>query len=236
MTAPAAIERAASLAPGKGNSPSAVYMPKGSSTVIEGEQPRVLRMIRRSEIDLAIWRRELPAALSSWLDASPIGEWPSLRHVLAPAEIARTLRRHFDGAGIEHCDGRAMLIDDVTRLATLYADALRVTHVHLRLEPVHDNACTKFHRDCVIARLVTTYHGPGTEWVTAENAAKALSLQHDYDGQLLHVPTQSVAMFKGCLGGGEAGVHHRSPQIARTGVTRLFLCANASKPPADRGA
>jgi hypothetical protein len=80
-------------------------------------------MIRRSEIDLAIWRRELPAALSSWLDISPIGGWPSLRHVLAPAEIAKMLRRHFDAAGIEHCDGRALLIDDVTQLATLYADA-----------------------------------------------------------------------------------------------------------------
>lgn len=102
MTAPAAIERAVSLAHRVGDSPSSVCMPKGSSSVIEGEQPRVLRMIRRSEIDLAIWRRELPAALSSWLDASPIGEWPSLRDVLTPAEIARTLRRHFDGAGIEH--------------------------------------------------------------------------------------------------------------------------------------
>ncbi|WP_158491326.1 DUF1826 domain-containing protein [Methylocystis sp. SC2] len=94
----------------------------------------MLRMIRRSEIDLAIWRRELPAALSSWLDAWPVGEWPNLRDVLTPAEIARTLRRHFDGAGIEHCDGRAMLIDDVTQLATLYAHALRLTHVQLRLE------------------------------------------------------------------------------------------------------
>lgn len=134
------------------------------------------------------------------------------------------------------CDGRAMLIDDVTGLATLYADALRVTHVHLRLEPVHDNACTKFHRDCVIARLITTYRGPGTEWVTAENAAQALSLQHDYDGELFHVPTRSVAMFKGCHGGREAGVHHRSPRIAGSGMTRLFFCVDASRPTVGTGA
>ncbi len=236
MTAPAVNEGATSPAHRVGDSSSSVYMPKYSSSVIEGEQPSVLRMIRRSEIDLAIWRRELPAALSSWLDISPIGGWPSLRQVLALAEIARMLRRHFDAAGIEHCDGRALLIDDVTQLAMLYADALRVTHVHLRLESVHDNACKKFHRDCVIARLITTYRGPGTEWVAAENAARALSLQHDYDGELLHVPTQSVAMFKGCLGGGEAGVHHRSPQIFGSGTTRLFLCMNASNSGAGMGA
>jgi hypothetical protein len=92
------------------------------------------------------------------------------------------------------------------------------------------------HRDCVKARLITTYRGPGTEWVTAENAAKALSMQQDFDGALFHVPTRSVAIFKGCFGGREAGVHHRSPRISGSGMTRLFLCVNAAGPAVGAGA
>lgn len=228
MTSTAVIESAAPLSNGAGYSPPLVREPKGASGVVEGEHAEVLQSIRLTKVDLAIWRRKLPPALASWLVASPICDWPSLRQNLAPSEVAATLRRHFNDAVIDDCEGRALLIDDVTQLATLYAAALRATHVHLRLEPVRDNACTKFHRDCLTARLITTYRGPGTQWVTAENAAQALSLQHDYDGELLHVPTQSVAIFKGCLGGGVAGVHHRSPRISGSGATRLLLCMNAA--------
>ncbi len=228
MTVPAVTEQAVSCAPNVGLAPSFLYRATGSSSVIESEQWNVLRLIRRTNVDLAIWRRELPSALTSWLDTSPICDWPGLRQNLTPADVARTLRQHFNEAGVKDCDGRALLIDDVKQLATLYAGALRVDHVYLRLEPVRDDACTKFHRDCVTARLITTYRGPGTEWVTAENAAKALSMQHGYDGELLHVSTGSVAIFKGCLGGGEAGVHHRSPRIALSRVSRLLLCVNAS--------
>jgi hypothetical protein len=236
VTAPAVTEQAVSCAPNVGLAPSFLYRATGSSSVIESEQSNVLRLIRRTNVDLAIWRRELPSALTSWLDASPICDWPGLRQNLTPADVARTLRQHFNEAGVKDCDGRALLIDDVEQLATLYAGALRVGHVYLRLEPVRDDACTKFHRDCVKARLITTYRGPGTEWVTAENAAKALSMQQDFDGALFHVPTRSVAIFKGCFGGREAGVHHRSPRISGSGMTRLFLCVNAAGPAVGAGA
>jgi Protein of unknown function (DUF1826) len=236
VTALAVTEQFASRAPGVGRPPSFRYRATGSSSVVESKQSSVLRLIRRTNVDLAIWQRELPLSLTSWLDASSIDDWPSLRQVLAPADVARTLRRHFNEAGVNDCDGRALLIDDVTQLAALYADTLRITHARIRLEPVRDNACTKFHRDCVRARLITTYRGPGTEWVKAENAEIALSQQHDYDGELFRMPTQSVGMFKGCVGGGEAGVHHRSPQIADSGLTRLFFCVDAAGPAIGTGA
>ncbi|MBI5013816.1 MAG: DUF1826 domain-containing protein [Methylocystis sp.] len=95
MTAPAVNERAASPLNGAGYSPSFVHKPKGASSVIEGEHAEVLQSIRRTNVDLAIWRHELPPALASWLDASPICDWPDLRQVLAPAEAARTLRDWF---------------------------------------------------------------------------------------------------------------------------------------------
>jgi len=224
----AVIERSNSLSKGVDCGPSITQKSKGSLRVIEDENGNVLRSIHRTNVDLGIWRRVLPSALKSWLDASPICDWPGLRQNLKPAEVARALRRHFDAAGVKDCDGCTLLIDDIKRLAKLYAEALRVDHIYLRLEPIRDDACTKFHRDCVKARLITTYRGPGTEWVTIDNVAKALSLQHGYDGELRHVSTGSVAIFKGCLEGGEYGVHHRSPRISPSRSSRLLLCVNAS--------
>lgn len=234
MILPAVNVPAASPPSSSGSVPSSQCLASFASIIIEGECPSVLRKIRRSQIDLAIWNRELPRLLSSWLEIFVIKNWLNLQQVLTPAEIARTLRRHFDRSGIKHCDGRAAFVDDVTKLVTLYADALRVTHVHLRLALIQDNSCTKFHRDCVTARLITTYHGPGTEFVTVENVSKALSLQHDYDGELLQCSTQSVGIFKGCRGEGEGGIHHRSPQIAGHNMKRLVLSVDASKSPTVR--
>ena len=222
------IERSNSLSNNAGDGTSIAQKPKDALSIIEGESDNVLRSIHRTNVDLAIWRRELPSALTSWLEASPICDWPGLRQNLTPAEVAGALRRHFNAAGVKDCDGRTLLIDDVKQLTKLYTDLLRVGQVNLRLEPVRDDACTKFHRDCVKARLITTYRGPGTEWITVDNVSKALSMQHNYDGELRHVSTGSVAIFKGCLGGGEYGVHYRSPRISPGRLSRLLLCVNAS--------
>lgn len=236
MTTSAVNEQVFSRVPSVGRAPSSSYSATGSSRVIEDEQSRVLRFIRRTNVDLAIWRRDLPPALTIWLHTSSIDNWPSLRQFLAPSEVGRTLRQHFNQAGVNDCEGRALLIDDVTQLTTLYTNALCITRARVRLEPIRDNACTKFHRDCVAERLITTYRGHGTEWVTAENAENALRQQHDYDGELFRVPTQSVAMFKGCFGGLETGIHHRSPRISGSGMTRLFLCLDAEAPAVGEGA
>lgn len=222
------IERVGPCSNKTNSFPSFVHSPSGSSRVIIDENPETLQSIRCKNVDLVIWRREVSALLSSWIHTSPIGDWPIIRQNLTPENVARMLRKYFHAAGLIDCIGSQLLIDDVKQLVMLYADAMRVDYVYLRLEPVHDDACRKFHRDYVSARLITTYRGPGTEWVTAENATKALRMQQVYDGKLYHVPTGSVAIFKGCLNGKEAGIQHRSPRIVSSGLTRLLLCINAS--------
>lgn len=209
-------------------SPPLAQSPNKSSSVIIDETPEILRSIRRKNVDLVIWRRDVSPLLSSWIRSSPINDWPSLRQNLKPENVSRMLRQHFSAAGMIDCTGSRLLIDDVKQLVVLYANAMGVENVYLRLEAVHDDACQKFHRDCVSARLLTTYRGPGTEWVAPENSSRALTLQQDYDGELMRVPPGAVALFKGCLDSGEAGVQHRSPKISGSGESRLLLCINAT--------
>ena len=76
-------------------------------------------------------------------------------------------------------------------------------------------------------RLITTYIGPGTEYVDPADAGRALDDQRDYTGPLNRVPAFGVAVFKGSSGPSGMGVVHRSPPIAGTGLHRLVLCVNA---------
>jgi hypothetical protein len=122
------------------------------------------------------------------------------------------------------------LAADIIDLGRRFADLFGLEAVDLRLEALAHDACWKFHRDHVPARLVTTYGGPGTEWVVPAFGARAVEEQKDYNGPLERLSAGDVAIFRGCQPGHDHGIVHRSPPVAGTGVTRLFLCLNLPSP------
>ena len=73
-------------------------------------------------------------------------------------------------------------------------------------------------------RLNATYRGPGTQWLPPERAEAALRSQRRYRGPLNELPRFSVGLFKGVVQAGNGAIVHRSPPVARHGLTRLFLC------------
>ena len=94
---------------------------------------------------------------------------------------------------------------------------MAVPYVRVRLENFRGDACTKFHQDRVIARLICTYRGPGTQYGLG---------QADGDPTTIHdVPAGVPAIFQGALSpaANQPPVVHRSPAIAGTGRTRLVL-------------
>lgn len=73
--------------------------------------------------------------------------------------------------------------------------------------------CPRFHVDHVPARLICTYAGPGSEWLTAPDAVQVEQLSTGY-----------VAVLKGerWLGNEGHGLVHRSPAVP-AGQRRLML-------------
>lgn len=110
----------------------------------------------------------------------------------------------------------ATLRDDVLALARRFAAFMAVEAVRLRLEGVNTDACRKIHADYTDLRLITTYHGPGTDYLPS-------SAKLD-EGNLQRLATGDIGLFKGRL---YADSHepclHRSPPIAGSGETRLVL-------------
>ena len=108
------------------------------------------------------------------------------------------------------------LRDDIRQLATRFAALMAVPTVRLRLEGIVGNACRKIHSDNVDVRLITTYAGPGTDYIP-------LGAEPD-EANLRRIPTGSLALFKGrAFNRAHAVCLHRSPPAADMAVTRLVL-------------
>ncbi len=182
--------------------------------------------IERPDLELVIWRRVPPLRLRTWLEDMDASCLPDIRVLVRPSDLRRAVEPHLDDCGMPPGDMRDLLIGDVHNLVSAFADITRSDLVDVRLERVGNNACWKFHRDCVDARLLTTYRGPATEWVQPHDAARALREQKRFKGPLERLRTHDVAMFKGSCAGSGSGIVHRSPPIAGTGQTRLLLCLN----------
>lgn len=197
--------------------------------VRHGTGPPVLRAIREALVDLALWTRTLPPALAQWLEHLPATQLPATRVLVTPAQAPVAVARACAAAHTPVGALRDALIDDVADLTQRFAALAGVELVDLRLEALDNDGCRRWHRDCVPLRLLTTYRGPGTEWVPPASARKALAAPDHYDGLAESLPAHAVAVFKGCAGEQPTGrgIVHRSPRIEGSGITRLLLCMNA---------
>ena len=132
----------------------------------------------------------------------------------------------FETSETPRSQGASLLVEDIAEIATLFADIAGTDLVDIGLGVIRDNACWKFHRDHVRLRILTTYLGDGTQYVTGPEAVRAIKEQRDFYGAIHHIPRFTVAMFKGTTDVPERGIVHRSPPIAGTGQTRLVLTLN----------
>ena len=173
-----------------------------------------------------IWQRALPSSLRDWIGQIEASTLPEIRILVEPGDLRPALEPLLDGCGLAASDMRELLVEDIGELVRAFAGITRSDSVDVRLERVDHDACWKFHRDAVEARLVTTYRGPTTEWVQMAHAEHALQEQKRFTGPLERLGEHDVALFKGSSAGPNDGIVHRSPPIAGTGRTRLFLCLN----------
>lgn len=186
----------------------------------------VLERIHEPTMDLVVWERQLPNDLRKWLTSLDAGQLPCGRVLVRRPGIREALGAVLKASNTPDGATADALLHDIVDLAERFADIADCDEVDIRLDVVRDDSCWKFHRDRVALRLVTTYLGPGSQYVAEEYAEEAASQQKDYSGPIENIPEQAVALFKGALDAFGTGVMHRSPPIAGSGETRLLLCLN----------
>lgn len=189
-------------------------------------------------VRLVLWRRALEARIGAWLDSLPAERLPHGRVLISPEEAGPALHSLGAAAGTPGGPEWRWLVDDIAGMVAVFARVGGDRRVDLRLEAISHDACWRFHCDMVPFRLVTTYRGPGTQWVDPVRSEAALRDQRAYAGPLEVLHPGHVALFKGARAA-EGGIVHRSPPMDGTGRTRLFLCLNlpsevSPRPWADR--
>ncbi|MDO8825502.1 DUF1826 domain-containing protein [Methylophaga sp.] len=200
--------------------------------VQQADSPLVMTAIYEPQINLAVWQRQLPTALQNYITALTQGlNALQLRTVIAPAEVGDWL------TGLLPEDPqRYLFIDDVRQLAEMYADLFELNTVGLRLSLINETMCPRFHTDHLICRMVTTYHGHGSEWLREENVdrsklgagAKGLAdhlsgiYRHHSDIQQLQPGEVALLKGDGWMDSQVSGIVHRSPHIHKT-EKRLLL-------------
>lgn len=112
---------------------------------------------------------------------------------------------------------------DIGFLLRLFSQVTNASHFQLRLECIRDDACRRFHVDQVRYRLVTTYRGPGTQWISPQSAKRVQDIESVRQGNFRTLGRGWVGILRGAKSEAGPGVLHRSPPIAGKNVVRFFL-------------
>ena len=149
---------------------------------------------------------------------------------------------------IEHIEGQlkqALSTGDHQQIVGDIMDLLRCFHglveeqeYRVLLATIDNNMCRKFHTDVNNLRLLCTYSGPGTQWLSDETTSMSVFQQHlnndeiELDEHLINqVDAGDVIILKGALHPDGAPIVHRSPTIEHTGQKRLLLRVDLNTSP-----
>lgn len=175
---------------------------------------------------ISLMPRALSADLSSALDGVAAARLPQFRCECLVADLPDTLQRVLGAFESEPHWLWHWLAADITALGELYAGLTGARRLAVRLEVIDDDGCPRFHTDLVRYRLVTTYRGPGTQWIAPRMAARwAAAAGGPPDQDVRQLDRGWVAILRGDRDAApdRPGLYHRSPPIEEGGETRLFL-------------
>jgi len=182
-----------------------------------GDRPENLAVIRKPGCAAAIWRRQVPKGFQTWINKLHPDQLPAARTVLRAVDVDAVVQNLCDVAGMEDGPEGEWLIDDIASLSSQFAGIMRAPLLRLRLSVVNTNACRKFHIDALMARLICTYRGTGTQYGISNDGTEPR--------KVFTVATGCPMVMRGTLWPETpaSGLVHRSPPIEGSGETRLVL-------------
>lgn len=173
-----------------------------------GWTDEAVRHIDAAGCDVVVVRRPPPVECGELVAGGTLGEVRFTTTARgAAAKIDRALTR-LDL--VKPARQRAAVADDILSLVCGMLAVFSWPRVEVRLDLTDEQSCPKFHVDNVLVRLVTTYVGPGTEYVEMPAA-----------DTVHRVAPGSLVLLKGHRHPTHADrVLHRSPPM-RPGTRRL---------------
>ncbi|MGU3345092.1 DUF1826 domain-containing protein [Pseudomonas monsensis] len=194
-----------------------------------GPTPNALARILEDDINLAVWQRQLPLHIADFAGLllsrnEPLAESLCLE---LPEEDAEPDLAGL-AAGFRDLEGYDSFIADLRWLVSAFACLLGARRIGLRLRVLDKAMCPRFHVDHVPVRLITTYAGGGSQWLTEGAMDRTQLGQANAEpqdcAQIQQLGSAHVALLKGEKWHGNEGfgLIHRSPALS-PGERRLML-------------
>jgi hypothetical protein len=164
------------------------------------------KRIHDTHIEGVIWNREFPSTVSSFIDSINIVGATDSRFCSSVDDVAEKAAMTLQTLGLSKSPAQNWLINDIQKLATGIGKILSTSQLQVRIDLVESNACKKFHRDNVKARLICTYRGPGTVYGIAPMGDEPKHYEHVetgypilLKGKLWSKATDHILLHRSCL-------------------------------------
>jgi hypothetical protein len=200
------------------------------------KNPSILTNIYEEEVNIAVWQRDLSItlkqAVTAFIEHNPLFQASmSLSAHSALSDLTEYL-------GDDHV-GKVLSID-IAQIVDMFCYLFELKRVGLRLTVLSHAMCPRFHVDRVPCRLITTYQGAATQWLSNPVLDRS-KLGHGSGGlpdnksglytakeSIQQMSSGDIALLKGELWEGNegSGIVHRSPNIKRP---RLLLTLDFSQ-------
>ncbi|PCC97534.1 DUF1826 domain-containing protein [Halopseudomonas pelagia] len=199
---------------------------------VEGKTVESLLEILRDDVNLAVWQRQVDPVVSQFgqtllVSGRVLAE--TCTWTAKDAEHSDIAKLPRFAQGVADIPGYAEFVADVGYLVSLFACLLDARAVGVRLRTLDKAMCPRWHVDKVAVRLITSYVGPGSEWLTEQDSPRqqlggpaADSCNDDVAARAF--ACGEVALLKGerWHGNEGRGLVHRSPRLP-LGQRRLLL-------------
>lgn len=205
---------------------------------LTGNTPAVLPLIYQDGINLVQWQRLENSAIREYAEfiTSATCYFSALKERIPADNIKPILEKELP----DH-PAKQPFIEDLSLLVDMFCTLFELPAALLRLSVLDAAMCPKFHTDKIPCRLVTSYFGPGSEWLENHQVQRH-KMGHNTRGKsdkeagvfmhqrfIQHVKPHHVVLLKGdgWEGNEGNGAVHRSPKVA-AGEKRLLLTLDFS--------
>ncbi len=199
-----------------------------------GNQPQVLYQILDPCVQLGLWQRPTQTLITRELSSLKVPDLPDIRCTTSPDSFDDDVDSLLQEQGLDPM-AFSNWRSDLRRLADIYFHLSNNRDVEMRLETTDEDGCTRFHVDNTQLRLLCTYQGPGTEWLSDEQVDHSAQTSGASNNDIIRFgePSSFAPFWVGILKGSSypgnsgQGLVHRSPPIEGSGQIRVLFCLDS---------
>lgn len=178
--------------------------------------------IYQKNCNLAIWKRkpsdDITRYIEQFIDKG--SNFTDVKRVISVNKVKDNIEYLFPDF-----TGKEYFIKDLSLIIEMFGYLFELKDVGLRCNVIHKTMCPNFHVDRVPCRLILTYYGEGTEYLSNSsrfdnidviqqiNESEDRQVPKKYESYINQINNNDVALLKGTLWDSnyENAVIHRSP-------------------------